>query len=78
MTRGRCPGCRCLTSAAPDLCQECRATESLEWWQDVFGDVVTGWTFKNSASLLVDGETTNVGPKFRQYMARRMAQQREG
>ena len=48
--------------------------ESLEWWQEVFGDAVSGWTFKSSAQLFVDGETTNVGPKFREYMARRMAQ----
>ena len=51
--------------------------ESLEWWQEVFGDAVAGWTFKSSAQLIVGGETTNVGPKFREYMARRMTQRRE-
>ncbi len=51
-----------------------KEAEALEWWQEVFGDVVTGWTFKASAQVTVDGETNSVGPKFREYMARRMAQ----
>ena len=47
---------------------------ALEWWRSVFGDVVVGWTFKGSAQLLIDNETTTVGPKFREYMALRMAE----
>ena len=52
-------------------------SEALAWWQDVLGEVVTGWTFKSGAQLSGDGETTQVGPKFREHMARRMAQHKE-
>ena len=27
MMSDRCPGCRCLTSSAPELCEECQANQ---------------------------------------------------
>lgn len=39
----------------------------LDWWMKAFGDTVYGWTYRNSATVRINGERLEVTAKTRAF-----------
>jgi hypothetical protein len=44
-----------------------RAKEDLAWWKEAFGEYVRGWTYRNTALIVMPGTTFTATAKTREF-----------
>lgn len=45
------------------------ALVDLRWWQEVFGEYVTGWSYRHTATVTIPGGQIQVNARMREFFA---------